>query len=281
MKPHPTPLATPLSGSTLTSRTSRVASVPSTAADPELAVRTQLSPLPKTVQWQYDIIQHYFDLSPAEAVLDVGTDPDPRHSADNPLLAHHFGPRLACSGPVAPASGWKERFPYTPFHVFQDGRIPVPDKSFDVVICRNVLEHLGDKTRQVDLIAECVRIARRGVLITTQNRWDPVDEATGLPLLHWLPRQVYSRILNRLPKSYQADNLRRFGLRHLGDGELHAMALDAVCSFKKDQAMPFWLETHRVSLRTDIHLVFSKPLKMTYGRPGQGMHVVDTDLAPL
>lgn len=246
----------------------------------EFEVRTQLSPLPKTVQWQYDMIQHYFDLSPAEAVLDVGTDPDPRYVQDNPLLAHHFGPRLACSGAKAPLAGWQERFPYTRFYVFKDGCVPVEDKSFDVVVCRNLLEHMGDKVRQVALIAECVRIARRGVLITTQNRWDAVDDFTSLPLLHWLPRPVYASVLGRL-SGYQADGAARFGLRHVGAGELHAMALDAVCSFKKEQAMPFWLETHRVSLRTDIHLVFSKPLKMVYGRPGHGMHVVDTDLAPL
>lgn len=54
------------------------------------------------------------------------------------------------------------------------------DKSFDVVMCFDVIEHLKDYDGRT-LIAECERIARKAVCIETPNGYIPQDtDITGL-----------------------------------------------------------------------------------------------------
>lgn len=66
-------------------------------------------------------------------------------------------------------------------------RLPHPDASFDWVFCPEVIEYLALPDRQQELVAECWRVARKGVFLTTPNRRHPIEFNTGLPCIHWLP----------------------------------------------------------------------------------------------
>ena len=61
-----------------------------------------------------------------------------------------------------------------------------------------MIEHVGDHGGQTRLLSELWRVARRGVFVTTPNRWFPVEAHTMLPLLHWLPPRWYRAILRRI-----------------------------------------------------------------------------------
>ncbi len=50
-----------------------------------------------------------------------------------------------------------------------DGAVPFPDKSFDTVICFEVIEHVQDISL---LLSEARRLARKNVLLTTPNSED-------------------------------------------------------------------------------------------------------------
>jgi hypothetical protein len=81
-----------------------------------------------------------------------------------------------------------------------DGRdLPFAADEFDVAFSNAVIEHVGDEDAQRAFVIELCRVARR-VFITTPNRWFPVDVHTLLPLVHWLPPDPRSRILQRLGK---------------------------------------------------------------------------------
>lgn len=68
-----------------------------------------------------------------------------------------------------------------------DGRkIPFTDKSFDVVTCLEVLEHVEDYP---GLIREMVRVARRLVFITTPNRRPEYTLRNGRPMNYWHLRE--------------------------------------------------------------------------------------------
>jgi hypothetical protein len=72
---------------------------------------------------------------------------------------------------------------------------PFEDGAFDWVFCDRVIEHMGNSERQSHLLKELLRIARKGIFVTTPNRWHPFEFYTALPLIHWLPASWWRRIL--------------------------------------------------------------------------------------
>ena len=75
--------------------------------------------------------------------------------------------------------------------------LPFADGSFDVVHSSAVLEHVGSFANQRHFVEELTRVARRVVFLTTPNRWFPVEFHTVLPLVHWLPKPTFRRLLGR------------------------------------------------------------------------------------
>lgn len=71
--------------------------------------------------------------------------------------------------------------------------LPFPDDSFDYVVSNAVIEHVGGPEGARLMIAESERVARRGYLHTTPNRWFPIEPHLMVPVLHWLPEQARSR----------------------------------------------------------------------------------------
>ena len=87
--------------------------------------------------------------------------------------------------------------------------LPFADRSFDYVHSSAVIEHVGDRQKQTCFLREAWRVSRKGMFVTTPNRWFPIEFHTVLPLLHWLPPRRYRRTLTTLGRDFFAreDNL--------------------------------------------------------------------------
>jgi hypothetical protein len=88
-------------------------------------------------------------------------------------------------------------------HTHSNG-LPFDDGAFDWVFCEAVIEHIGGFDKQYLLLKELMRVARKGLFVTTSNRWHPVEFYTALPLLHWLPTSWWRRTLKFLGKEVWA-----------------------------------------------------------------------------
>jgi ubiquinone/menaquinone biosynthesis C-methylase UbiE len=140
-----------------------------------------------------------------ELILDVGVTSDRSYEASNYLEAWYPHKNKITAVGVDDASFLCNQYPGMRF-VMADGlSLPFQDQTFDVVHSSAVIEHVGSLARQCAFIAECCRVTRRAVFITTPNRWFPVEFHTVLPLVHWLPKEIFRSLMRRTGREFFAE----------------------------------------------------------------------------
>lgn len=95
-------------------------------------------------------------------------------------------------------------------------RLPFTDRSFDVVVCAQVYEHVPEPKR---LVAEIWRVLKDdGVcFFSGPNKLSIVEAHYGLPFLHWLPPRLASLYLRATGRGrqYEEKPLTYWHLRRL------------------------------------------------------------------
>jgi ubiquinone/menaquinone biosynthesis C-methylase UbiE len=158
--------------------------------------------------------------APDDTVLDIGVTGDRSYDHSNYLEAWYpHKSRITAIG-LDDASFLEREYPGLRFVQADGRRLPFADRSFDFVHASAVLEHVGARAQQRALVAEALRVARRGVFLTTPNRWFPVEFHSVLPLVHWLPKPAFRAILRRLGHTALAEEA---NLNLLTRGELAAI----------------------------------------------------------
>jgi hypothetical protein len=160
-----------------------------------------------------------FRPSPAQTILDIGVSADDHHSS-NHLEKRYPHKQCICGLSVEHLPELRNQFSDMALVQGDARALPFADGSFDFVYSHAVIEHAGSRVQQARFLAEALRVARHGVLITTPNRWHPFETHTGLPLLHFLPASLYRRVYKLLGKGMYASErtLHLLGapaLRHL------------------------------------------------------------------
>lgn len=146
-----------------------------------------------------------FNPLPSETILDVGVTSDQSYSSSNYLEAlYPYKDRITAAG-IDDASFLETLYPGMTFTFANALDLPFADGSFDLVHSSAVLEHVGSFHNQAKVLEECLRVARRGVCITTPNRWFPIEFHTQLPLIHWLPKRWCRAMFQRLGYAFFAD----------------------------------------------------------------------------
>ena len=79
-----------------------------------------------------------------------------------------------------------------PFRIADGRNLPFDDNHTDMVLANAVIEHVGGLADQATFIAEQTRVAHCWV-ITTPNRWFPVESHTSVLFRHWSRRWRTSR----------------------------------------------------------------------------------------
>lgn len=132
---------------------------------------------------------------PTKTILDIGVTSDRSYEASNYLEAWYpYKDRITAAG-IDDASFLCDLYPGVKFVEADALDLPFADKSFDVVHSSAVIEHVGSYDRQQRMIVQCARVAREAFFITTPNRWFPIEFHTVLPLVHWLPKPTFRRLM--------------------------------------------------------------------------------------
>jgi len=153
----------------------------------------------------YDAFMREFGAGPDDTILDVGVTSDQTYTSSNYLEALH--PYKACitAAGIDDASFLETLYPGVRFVSANALKLPFGDKSFDFVHSSAVLEHVGSFVNQARMVEECLRVARRGICVTTPSRWFPIEFHTLLPLVHWLPKPVCRAIFRRIGYGFFAN----------------------------------------------------------------------------
>ena len=75
----------------------------------------------------------------------------------------------------------------------------------DLVISSATIEHVGDFNNQVAKVKNMILLSKKYIVISTPNRFYPIEFHTKLPFLHWLPQKVFRSALLFLNMNYFAD----------------------------------------------------------------------------
>ena len=73
-----------------------------------------------------------------------------------------------------------------PFMVADARNMPFEDDYVDFALANAIIEHVGEEHEQRQMVDEMTRVAHCWV-ITTPNKWFPVESHTHTLFLHWLP----------------------------------------------------------------------------------------------
>jgi hypothetical protein len=128
-----------------------------------------------------------------DTILDIGVTSDRTYSHSN-YLEHWYPYKNSITASGLDDAGFLEEiYPGLRF-VLADGRnLPFADREFDFVHSSAVLEHVGSRAKQEAFMREAWRVARKGIFITTPNRWFPIEFHTLIPFAHWLPPSLFRR----------------------------------------------------------------------------------------
>jgi SAM-dependent methyltransferase len=170
-------------------------------------------------------------------ILDVGVS-----SENTKLLSNffeYFYPYPGNITCVGTEDGSHLEVKYNGLHFYQVNpheRLPFKDLEFDIAFSNAVIEHVGNRYQQEFFIKEICRVAKN-VFIVTPNRGFPIETHTGLPLIHYLPKKIFRRILKTIGLEYWSseENLNLLNFREFKELFPH----DIMIEFKKIKLFGF------------------------------------------
>ena len=170
---------------------------------------------------QKKLDQLLFELKPArsERFLEIGVADREYSPVDNFIIKNYpYRENITALG-IGSLSEFRRNYPDVRAFEY-DGRIfPFRDREFDIAHANAVIEHVGAFDAQVVFLREAARVSRRG-MITTPNRFFPVETHTRVPFLHWMDKSRFDALLRLMGKGWAADDY----MHLLGYRELELLA---------------------------------------------------------
>lgn len=158
-----------------------------------------------------------FDLTETTRILDIGSE-----TGDNislVLSGTKISPQNVCIADIDADSlkKGKEKFGFQTLLLDESGKLPLEDKSFDVVYCSSVIEHVTIAKNEIwqtksenefrkrafenqKKFADEIRRVGKSYFVQTPARNFPIESHTWMPLFSFLPRPMLlkaMRVSNR------------------------------------------------------------------------------------
>ena len=166
-------------------------------------IASRISKFNRERKWK--IFTRKFSFNDRTSILDVGFNNVEYSEIDNYLEKVYPHPEKITALGVTGADLFQKKYPLVNAIIYDGNYFPFSAGSFDIVWSNAVLEHVGQKAKQVLFLKEIKRVGKNA-FITTPNRYFPVEIHTRTILLHFLPQRIFYKYLKLTGKKWATGN---------------------------------------------------------------------------
>jgi SAM-dependent methyltransferase len=138
---------------------------------------------------------------PNDTILDIGIANVEYSPFDNFLEKYYAFPGQITALSIDKADLFRNKYPQVNVIEYSGGTFPFRDNEFNIAHCNAVIEHVGGIGKQIQFVKEIYRVSIKSFL-TTPSRWFPIEIHTHLPLLHFLPKNIFDWVLHKIGKQW-------------------------------------------------------------------------------
>ena len=137
--------------------------------------------------------------------LDIGTTSDDKNASSNIVIKNikNIDKFKCISDQMVNSNFFNKKLKKSITEEFSENELY--EFSSDLVISNATIEHVGGELKQKKMIENIIRLTKKIFIITTPNRFYPIELHTKIPLIHWFPKTTYRMILKFLGLSFYAN----------------------------------------------------------------------------
>ena len=165
-----------------------------------MKIANRISKLNRKRKW--NIFTRDFPFDNSTTLLDVGFNNIEYSEIDNYLeKVYPYPEKITALGVGSSGAAFSAKYPKVHTVLYDGNYFPFPDQSFDIVWSNAVIEHVGNRNKQLLFLKEIKRVGKKA-FITTPNKYFPVEIHTRTILLHFLPQRIFYKYLQSVGKSW-------------------------------------------------------------------------------
>ena len=137
--------------------------------------------------------------------LDIGTTSDDKNASSNIVIKNikNIDKFKCISDQIVNSDFFHKSLNKSITEEFSENELY--DFSSDLVVSNATIEHVGNTLNQKKMVKNIIKLTKKIFVLTTPNKFYPIELHTKIPLIHWFPKSIYRKILKFLGLSFYAD----------------------------------------------------------------------------
>ena len=137
--------------------------------------------------------------------LDIGTTSDDKNASSNIIIKNikNIDNFKCISDQIVSSDFFNKKLKKSITEEFSNNELY--EFSSDLVVSNATIEHVGNTLNQKKMLENVIKLTKKIFVLTTPNKFYPIELHTKIPLIHWFPKSIYRKILKFLGLSFYAN----------------------------------------------------------------------------